>query len=233
MINHWGPEEIAELLLSEPLAHLAGVQNYLKLLDTSTLTGLQHEHVASATQHAANLRALLEGLAECARVDCGRFVSTDEETDLGEVLNSVVKPHVAPLAERGTELVVKIDAEIPANLMLDGPRLRLVLSNLLCAALNLAAPDRIIIEVGTKADRLTNAIFVITCSVCASYERDLHLEGAYSQPQRHPDPGAGFSMSQKLAKALGWGLTVRNEADRMAFLLELRVNKNEKSCVLP
>lgn len=231
---HEQHEENPESLRHELLANLEGVEGCLTLLEgAGQLTGLQRQYMASSIQYAANLRALLEGLAECVQINRGRFISTAQKTDLNALLNSVVKPHVAPLAERGTELTVKIDPEVSPMLMLDRARLHLVLSNLLCAALDLAASGGISVEVKRSVDRPANTVFVTTCSLCLGYEHFSDLNETFPPPQGSLYLDSGFSFAQKLAKALGWRLTVRNQATAVAFFLELQITAEEKPCVLP
>lgn len=220
---------ISESFHRELLVNLEGVRQCLMLLsDTGQLTGVQREYVGVGTQYVATLRALLEGSAECARIDRGQFASMAEKTDLNELLNSVAKPHHFPLTERGTELGVKIGAEIPPVLVLDRIRLQLVLSNLLCTALNLPISERIDIETKRSTDNSENIVFVVTCSIWISYEQKETLPPLQESVSSDP----GLSIAQKLAKILGWQLTVRTQGNTVAFLVELPENPDRKvSCL--
>jgi len=220
---------ISESFHRELLVNLEGLRQCLMLLsDTGQLTGVQREYVGVGTQYVAILRALLEGVAECARIDRGQFASTMEKTDLNELLSSVAKHHLFPLAERGTELSVKIGAEIPPVLVLDRIRLQLVLSNLLCTALNLPISERIDIETKRSTDSPENIVFVVTCSIWISYEQKETLPPLKESVSSDP----GLSIAQKLAKTLGWQLTVRTQGSTVAFLVELPENPDRKvSCL--
>lgn len=216
MIHPWKPKEISKRLLSEPLAHLAEVQNYLRLLDTSTLTGLQREHVTSAIQHTAHARGLLLGLGECARIDCGRFVSTSEETDLKEVLNSITQPHLRPLAEQGIELVVNIASNFPTNVLVDRSRLLQIISNLLYAVLSFSPTGEIFIESVKGSHGITH-------TACISLTYRPAKETALLLFASHENRDLGYSIAARLTEALGWELTVQNEANTVAFLLEFPI----------
>lgn len=116
-------EETSNSLQQELLAKLDGMEGCLNLLGgSSQLTGLQREHVASAMQYTTNLRALLEGFAECVQINRGRFVSRPQKTDVRVLLHSLASIQAPPLAERGTGFAVEVDGaqlSIPSILRID------------------------------------------------------------------------------------------------------------------
>lgn len=211
-------EETSDSLRQELLANLDGMAGCLDLLVSSgQLTGLQREHVASAVQYTANLRAILEGLAECVQISRGRFVSQPQKTDMSVLLHSLARLHAPPLAERGIEFAVEIDTGIPSTLMVDGTHLRLILSNLLAAALNLAGLAHIALE--AKENRVHQS--GITLSLCASCTPDSKSATPDATNQPYSDLDSGVHIASKIAKALGWHLAVRDEGNTMAFLLAI------------
>ena len=116
---------------------LTALHQFLTLLRdglVGELTAPQSEAVGVALRNADQLKAMIGDLLESSRADSGKLAVSLAEMDLRPLLADLVRIFRSPASERGVEIALEIDGELPL-VNADATRMRQVLVNLMDNAL--------------------------------------------------------------------------------------------------
>lgn len=112
-----------------------GVLGMTELLLDAPLDPRHRSYLTSARTAARSLLRLLDDLLDHARIEQGTIRLTPEPTDLHELLHTTVELVRAGHGDHRAELILELHPQLPRRVVLDGDRLRQVVSNLATNAL--------------------------------------------------------------------------------------------------
>lgn len=213
---------------------LSAVMGYANLIAaTEAASGETRDWSRRLQRSAEHLLALLDDVLDLAKIEAGKLdlhlVSADPTTVLEEV-GVLMEPRAV---EKGLELTVAADTELPARLRTDPLRLKQILVNLVGNAIKYTPRGEVTVQARLR-----------TSPVGRGFERRLEIEVAdtgvgipsdelerlfrpFEQGRTRPRSGGvglGLDISRRLARLLGGEIEARSEVGvGSVFLLVLPV----------
>jgi signal transduction histidine kinase len=115
-----------------PMNGVVGMTDYLA---STPLLPEQRECVGVIQTASTTLRRLLDDILDLSRLDSRKLQLSPSEFSPGELLTELVALYRPSAEERGLELLVEVDGELPAEVWADRMRLGQILGNLLSNAI--------------------------------------------------------------------------------------------------
>lgn len=118
--------------LRTPLTTVMGYTGLLKDISHHPMEAEYIKHISEATK---SLLYIIDDILTLSKVSEGKLVVDQQLHDVAEFMQSLVSQHAFKASEKGLELIVNIDREVPKKLLVDDQRLRQVLSNFISNAI--------------------------------------------------------------------------------------------------
>ena len=207
-----------------------GVLAVAELLRRLPLPGEARSHVGTIVESSQTLLQVLQDAVDVARAEAGELELNLQPTPLQALMDGVQTDWAPRAAEDSVTLMTSYEGDTELGALIDGPRLRQVLDNLISNSLKFARNG--VVEASLKAtargDRIHLAARVrddgpgIDAAVIESlfdpFVQGAGLNGA----------GLGLSVSNRIIGAMGGSLRAENNAGRGAtFTFDLEVQRTE------
>jgi signal transduction histidine kinase len=205
---------------------LNGITGVVQLLREENLTKAQSELIALIEQCADSLLKLINGLLDQAQIESGRLKVEILPLPTRTFVAEICDLFNAPAKVKGLSLRYDVDADVPAEILTDGLRLRQILSNLLSNAVKFTANGGVELCVSAKGDRVW--FRVSDTGIGLTQEQVNRLFTPYSQAddsisRRYGGTGLGLAISRDLARLLGGDITVeRRNSGGAVFIVEIQ-----------
>ena len=203
------------------------------LLETTKPTPEQEQFIKVLRSSTSNAVSLVNNVLDLTRLEAGHAVLRERETDLRQLVNDVIasinllidkKPAVA--------LNVVVDDRIPRTLLIDGPKLAQVLSNLLGNAVKFTHDGLVSLIVSLRAlsdARATVEFCVSDTGIGIPADRLLHIFEEFAQAsddiaEKYGGTGLGLAISRRLLRLFETELSVSStlgQGTTFTFALQL------------
>ncbi len=120
------------------------------LLDT-TLTALQREHVATTLAAGESLLTIVDDALDYAALEGGALTLAHVPFDVVDVIDAAIRLDAARADEKGLDLAALVDPAVPAQVVGDAARVRLIVRKLLANAITFTERGSVLIRVGVAA----------------------------------------------------------------------------------
>lgn len=163
--------EIANQAKSEFLANIShelrtpmnGVLGMLRIaLDEDLPKGLR-DYLTTARESAETLLILLDDLLDLSRLEAGQFELDPEPFNVRDIIDKAVKTLALKAYEKGLELSVHVDSNVPEWLEGDAMRIRQVVTNLTGNAVKFTDQGDVVIQ--ATGETLPDGQFRFNCTV--------------------------------------------------------------------
>lgn len=214
--------EFLAIVSHELRTPINGILGFSRLLQDSSLTRSQREHVDLILRSGQSLENLVSDILDLTRIEAGKIEIEDEAFNLRESVESVVaffapKAHVA-----GLSLDFKMDPEVPLVVHGDASRIRQVLVNLLGNALKFTERGGVQVTLSCvmsepspgESRRPVRLFFSVRdTGIGIAKEKLDQLFQPFAQvdtssKRRRQGVGLGLVISQRLCELMGGGITV-------------------------
>lgn len=231
---------------------LNGIVGFTSLLLDTTLTSEQREYVQTIRTSGEALIHLTGDILDFSRFESGRIQLEAAPCDLRANIEDVLDLFANRAAENGVQLLHWVDPDVPAQLMVDGGRLRQVVINLVGNAVKFtsAGEVEVVVRVLTGKSVSVAPFDDVACGQLVAEFADggLTLEfivrdtGIGIAPadcqklfrpftqldsslvRRYGGTGLGLAISRQLVRLMGGDIRVESEAGRgSTFTFTLRV----------
>ncbi|MFC5500332.1 response regulator [Caenimonas terrae] len=196
-----------------------GIIGLSHLLLQTDLTGLQRNYVTKVQGSGDHLLAVLNDILDFSKVESGKLHLESIAFTLDSVLDRVTGNLSQRCVEKGLELEVAVERDVPPELLGDPLRLAQVLLNFIGNAIKFTDRGRVGIEVSVHSR--SEAEVVLRLSVTdtgpgISEEQQRLLFERFGQadastPRRFGGTGLGLAISSKLAHLMGGEVGVESK----------------------
>ncbi|KUQ86494.1 MULTISPECIES: response regulator [Enterobacter cloacae complex] len=197
-------------------------------LDTA-LSADQRDYLTLVMSSAQSLLHIINDILDFSRIEAGKVELEAEPVSVRPFIQSLIRPHMPGASEKGIELLVDIAPDVPDVLMVDGARLRQILTNLLGNALKFTHHGEVILVVEPGDSESHWRFRVSDSGIGIPADKQKAIFEAFSQAdnsttRRYGGTGLGLTISARLVAAMGGELTVTSEPGKgseFSFFLPL------------
>jgi signal transduction histidine kinase/DNA-binding response OmpR family regulator len=188
------------------------------LLDTD-LTPEQHDYVDTIRTSGDTLLDIINDILDFSKIEAGRVRMETIDFSPKHVTEEAVELFAEPAANKGVELILDVDPEVPHSVIGDPGRLRQVLINLVGNAIKFTDSGEVVVRV-QKLDSMTPGVMVrfevADTGVGLAAEEQTRVFSTYSQidsstTRRHGGTGLGLAIARMLTQLMGGEIGVESE----------------------
>lgn len=209
----YGVMEIYKLTLGEDEKH----RKLLRVLENSAVT----------------LKALLDDLLDFAKLEAGKLQLEQVSFSLRDLLEKIVDVYSVQASEKGIELTLNVDEQMPDTFIGDPLRIHQILANLLSNALKFTKEGSVIIEVGSwEKGEITHVQIKVTDTGIGIKKEELQrIFDKFSQSdtsisRRYGGTGLGLAIVKELVHLMGGNIGLQSkEDDGTTFTITLPLTK--------
>ncbi len=217
---------------------LNGVNGFLGLLSKTNLDQQQRSYLHTVNVSAKSLLRIISDLLDLSRIEAGKMSLDYKVFSIQELLSDTLALHTPAAAEKGLELKLEVDDQLPKFEEGDPVRIGQVLSNLIGNAIKFTDSGVINIKclVRENVNRRLVLEFVVTDSglgiaeqhQSSLYESFYQVDG--STRRNFGGAGLGLSIAKKLVELMGGDIGLQSdpgEGTRVWFTTVLTIPQNE------
>lgn len=190
---------------------LNGVIGFTRQMLKTHLTGNQTEHLQTIEKSANNLLKIINDILDFSKLEAGKLALENIPFDFQDALEEVVNLQATSAHEKGLELTLRIDPNIPAGLVGDPMRIQQVLTNLVGNSIKFTERGNIDISVELRShkEEFVDLQFMVRdTGIGISERQQAQLFQAFSQAdasisRRYGGTGLGLVITQKLVSQMG------------------------------
>ena len=183
----------------------------IHLVMQTDLSDLQREYLQKTESSAKTLLRIINDILDFSKIEAGRLEMEYEPFQLDEVIQQVIDVISPRAIEKNLELLVRVPADTPAQLVGDQIRLAQVLSNLLSNAVKFTDEGEVSLAVETvqENDRQATLKFMVhDTGIGLSSDQAGSIFRAFSQAElsttrRYGGTGLGLTISKRLVQMMG------------------------------
>ncbi|HEX8368180.1 MAG TPA: response regulator, partial [Pyrinomonadaceae bacterium] len=225
--------------LRTPLNSMLILSKMLSENPDGTLNEKQIEFAETIHSSGADLLALINEILDLSKIESGTMGVEIGEVHFGDLQGDIERTFNQIAQDKGLQLVIELDEQLPRHMQTDVKRLRQVLKNLLSNAFKFTHQGQVAVQVSTAEsgwsydnDSLNRASSVIAFKVSDTgigipedkqqliFEAFQQADGTTSR--KYGGTGLGLSISREIARLLGGEITLESrpgEGSRFTFYL--------------
>ena len=242
--------EAASKAKSEFLANMSheirtpmnGVIGMLEILSETRLTRDQQSYVESTRQSAHSLLTIINDILDFSKVEAGKLDIEQINFNLAHTLDSVLDAMAPKAREKGLELAMMVEDNVPLSLIGDPSRIRQILVNLVSNAVKFTRKGHILIRVScieTKGRSCRLRFEVTDTGIGIPEDKigllfDLFSQVDSSTTRKFGGTGLGLAISRQLSRLMGGDVKVTSRLGKGStfwFTLKARIEAGNKKSV--
>ena len=216
---------------------LNGLVGMLQLLDTTSIDSEQKEYVDNALLSSKRLTNLLGDILDLSRIEAGKMPLANLPFNFRDTMNALVELFKPAVADKGLELDVRLDPDIPETLVGDQTRLQQVLTNLIGNAIKFTDQGGIDVRVHSLSPIRTDEsrLLFSVSDTGIGFSEDLldELFSPFTQAEttitrKFQGAGLGLSITKRLVDLMGGNMAVASEENKgTAFHFSLSLKRDD------
>lgn len=212
---------------------LNGLLGFARLLCKTDLNDVQREYINTVTKSGDLLLNIINDVLEFSKIEAGKIQIERSPFHLKRCVESIFEVMANQVYEKGLELPVYIDEQIPKQLISDQGRIRQVLLNLIGNAIKFTPSGEIAVRVESLGC-VNDGTFSIYFEVCDTgvgipTSKIESIFSAFEQAdpsdtRRYGGTGLGLTISQQMVRALGGEIkveSVETKGSKFSFTLQM------------
>jgi PAS domain S-box-containing protein len=204
-------------------------------LDTE-LNAEQKEYLGLVKTSADALLTIVNDVLDFSKIEAGRMELDNIEFDLPDVLSQTARSIALRAHQKGLELLIDIDADIPEVLIGDPGRLRQIVVNLIGNAVKFTEHGEIVVKAAMGSmqpnpDKVVLHISVRDTGIGIPREKFQTIFESFSQAdtsttRKYGGTGLGLSISTRLVELMGGCIWLESEVGKgSTFFIEVVLGK--------
>jgi len=221
---------------------LNGVIGFTRQMLKTTLSATQIDYLQTIERSANNLLTIINDVLDFSKLEAGKLVLEHIPFALRETLDEVIVLLAPSAHEKGLELTLDVQNDVPEQVIGDSLRLQQVITNLLGNAIKFTETGNIDIriELRNQLERQVELEMQIhDTGIGISERQQSQLFQAFRQAdasisRRHGGTGLGLVITQKLVKEMGGDICFYSQLNRgSTFWFHITLDLNEGMLSLP
>jgi CheY-like chemotaxis protein len=196
-----------------------GVIGMTGLLMETELTPEQRDYVETVRASGDTLLEIINDILDFSKIEAGRVRMERIDFSPKHVTEEAVELFAEPAANKGIELVLDVEPDVPHNAIGDPGRLRQILINLLGNAIKFTDSGEVVAHVRRGESPGPGVLLhfeVADTGIGLSDEEQARIFSTYSQvdsstTRKHGGTGLGLAISRMLAQLMGGEIGVESE----------------------
>ncbi|VXD12987.1 putative Histidine kinase [Planktothrix serta PCC 8927] len=221
-----------------------GVMGMAGLLLKTELTSKQQDFVQGIRISAEHLLAIINDILDFSKLEAGEMKLESLDFDLENCLETVIDLVATQAEEKGLELAMIMDIEVPRQLRGDPGRLRQVLLNLLGNGIKFTATGEVVVRVNqlSSTSKMTLLRFEVSdTGIGISPEGQAQLFQCFSQldsstTRQYGGTGLGLVISKQLVNLMGGEIGVTSQlgqGSKFWFTAQFLTGEASKNRLVP
>lgn len=208
-----------------------GILGMTQLCLETNLNKEQRDYINMVYSSARALLKIIDDILDFSKIEAGKIVLELEDFSLRTLIHEITRPLMPKFSEKGLELIVDIDPNVPALLYSDALRLRQVITNLIGNALKFTHTGEVVLRIApslSAPDMLTFSI--IDTGIGIAEDKQAIIFESFSQAdtsttRKYGGTGLGLTISARLVKMMGGKLQVASQPQHGSrFYFSLPIN---------
>lgn len=196
-----------------------GVLGMVDLLAETKLTHEQQEYVNAIKLTATNLVVIINDILDISKISAGKLDFTEEEFDLHNLLKRLVNLLKIKAEQKNIKIHLKIDDNVPVNLLGDAIRVNQVLMNLLGNSVKFTEEGSVQLEVKLidKSQGSVKLVFnVIDTGIGIPEDRLFSIFESFTQvsnsrAKKFEGAGLGLTITKQLVSLMNGRISVSSK----------------------
>ena len=213
-----------------------GIIGMADLLSQSELTSRQQNFVGTIQKCGTALVKIINDILDFSKMEAGQAQLDAEPFALRESVDDVTTLLTGSAAEKGIDLLVRYQPDLPDGFVGDAGRIRQILTNLIGNAIKFTHSGHVLVQVEGRVDgdaaALTlsvqdTGIGIPAAQVDQVFEKFRQVDG--SNTRRYEGTGLGLSITQSLVEMMGGTIGVESvEGEGSTFVVRLALPVSEE-----
>lgn len=220
-----------------PLNGILGIAN---LLQKTELTAQQKEYGRILLHSSESLLGLVNNLLDLSKIEAQKVKLEQRPFDLADLMEVLVSTYEVKAEEKGIDLLVDFQEELPTQLIGDPVKLNQILTNLIGNAIKFTERGHVKLQISsakTGDDQVVLHFQVSDTGIGIPQDKIQSIleefsQASYEVNQTYGGTGLGLSISQKLLQLYGKELEVSSElgeGSNFSFEIPLRINAEQET----
>ncbi len=190
-----------------------------RLLLETDLPAEQRNWAEIIYKSGEGLLGLINDVLDYSKIEVGRLTLESVDFEISSVVSEVVDILSLNAQEKGLEIIVSLDDNVPPQVIGDPGRFRQILFNLIGNAIKFTEKGHILIRIRTEKEDEKSVIIFIAVEDTGigipadklDYVFEKFSQGEESTTRRFGGTGLGLAISRKLVSLMGGSLRVKSE----------------------
>jgi PAS domain S-box-containing protein len=196
-----------------PMTAMVGFADMM--LDPGQTESDRVDGLQTIRRNARHLQGLIDGILDLSKIEAGRMTVERIATDLVPLLSDVMSIMRPWAADKGVELRLRFEGDVPRHVVTDPVRAKQILVNLVGNAMKFTERGHVEIRVSSDPAEGSLNLDVIDTGIGISQDQIGKLFQPFTQAdgsitRRFGGSGLGLTISKRFAQMLGGDISVRS-----------------------
>ncbi|MCU7494450.1 MAG: response regulator [Ignavibacteria bacterium] len=191
---------------------------FASLLGEDSLTSSQSEYISIIKSNAQNLLLTLNDLIEASKIDSGKIQENRTLTEVKKLVDDIIKIYSSKTDPGSVELTAEFDSSMPEKILVDVPRLKYILQNILQHSIRMTERGKIVIRMALSGkNQLSVRVSDTGRGITSEQLKNVFEPFAFSAIDHLKTPlasGLGLTLAKKYVNFLGGDISVESAIGR-------------------